>query len=90
MLINNIKARKILSKGCIAFLAHIINKTNKTVSDVKDTLVLQEFPNVFPNSLPRLALENKVEFSIELASCTMPISKEPYKIALAKKHDLKK
>lgn len=73
-MINSVKTKKILSKWCIVVLAHIVNKTNEVVLRVRDSPVVQKFPNVFPNSLPRLALEKELKFSIELA----PISETPY------------
>lgn len=48
-------------------MACIVNKSNEVVPSVKETLVVQEFSGVFPNSLPKLAPERKVEFNIELA-----------------------
>lgn len=49
-MINSLKVRKMLSKGCTSFLVELgLNN--------KETLVVQEFSNVFPKELPGLALE---------------------------------
>lgn len=74
-MITNVKLRKMLSKGCMVYLAHIVKKTNDTILDLSKTPIIYEYPNVFPNSLSRLALECKVEFNIELAPRIVSISK---------------
>ena len=40
-----------------------------------------EFPDVFPDNLPRLPLDCEVEFSIDLLPSATPISKAPYRMA---------
>lgn len=57
---------------------------------MKDTLVVQDFLNVFPDSVMGLALERKLELSIELALGTTWIFKAPYKMALIELQELKK
>lgn len=57
---------------------------------MKDTLVVQDFLNVFPDSVMGLALERKLELSIELALGTTWIFKVPYKMALIELQELKK
>lgn len=80
MIINNVKAKKMLSKMCIAYLEYIVNRSDKVVVSVKDTPKVQEFSNIFSDSLPGLAPKKKVEFSIQLTLGTTPISKAPYRI----------
>lgn len=60
-IINSIKARNMLCKGYTRYLAHIVNEINEVVLSVTGTPMVQEFSNVFPNILPRLALEQEVE-----------------------------
>lgn len=43
LMINSVEVRKILSKGCIGYLAHIVSKIDTKVLDVKDTSMVQEF-----------------------------------------------
>ena len=43
--------------------------------------MVYEFPDVFPQDLPRLPLDREVEFSIELEPSTAPISWRPYCMA---------
>ena len=49
--------------------------------DLASIPVICEFPDVFPNDLPRLSPDRDVEFSIELEPSTTPISWHPYRMA---------
>ncbi|KAA3484268.1 DNA/RNA polymerases superfamily protein [Gossypium australe] len=57
-----------------------------STSDVKelsvgDVRIVKEFPNVFPEELPRLPLNCEVEFGIELLPGTTSVSIAPYRMA---------
>jgi hypothetical protein len=41
----------------------------------KENLVIDEFPNVFPNDLPGMPPDRDIEFLIELLPRTAPIAK---------------
>jgi hypothetical protein len=43
--------------------------------------VVNEFPNVFPEELPGMPLDQDIEFVIELKPGTSPIYKTPYRMA---------
>lgn len=43
MMNNNIKVRKMLSKSCIGYLAHIIGKTDNVVLNLQFALIVFEF-----------------------------------------------
>jgi hypothetical protein len=47
---------------------------------IQDILVVCEFPDVFPEDLPRLPPERDVEFVIELKPGTAPISRRSYRM----------
>ena len=47
---------------------------------IEDIPVVCEFPNVFPDDLPRLPPDWDVEFKIELLPGTAPISRRPYRM----------
>ena len=49
--------------------------------DLVSIPMVYEFPDVFPQDLPRLPLDREVEFSIELEPSTAPISRHPYHMA---------
>ena len=48
---------------------------------MKDIPVVNEFKDVFPQDLPGLPLDRVIEFAIELALRTAPVSKAPYRLA---------
>jgi hypothetical protein len=50
------------------------------VQEIRDILVVCEFPDVFPEDLPGLPHERDVEFVIELKPGTAPISRRSYRM----------
>jgi hypothetical protein len=46
-----------------------------------DITTVSEYPDVFPEELPGMPLDRKIEFVIELVPDTAPIFKRPYRIA---------
>ncbi|KAH9657944.1 Endonuclease [Citrus sinensis] len=86
--ISAIDVRRLLRKGCSAYLAHIID-TEVRVLRLKDIPVVQEFPDVFPNELPGMPPNREIEFSIDLVPGTAPISIAPYRMAPAELKELK-
>ena len=53
--ISAVIARKMVRKGCEAYLAYVID-TVKARSSVSDIPTISDFPDVFPEELPRLPL----------------------------------
>nr|GEX92229.1 putative reverse transcriptase domain-containing protein [Tanacetum cinerariifolium] len=72
-----IKARRYLSRGCHAFMAHMIN-TNFEKKTIEDLPIVNEFLDVFPEVLPGIQPERQVEFRIDLIPGATPIAKAPY------------
>jgi hypothetical protein len=67
------------------------NTANVEVSpDLTSIPVVREYPDVFPDSLPRLPPDRDVEFTIELEPSTAPISRCPYRMALKELAEMKK
>ena len=56
---------------------------------VEDVLVVNEYPDVFPDELVTLPPEREIEFKIDLLPGTSPISVTPYRMALAELKELK-
>jgi hypothetical protein len=52
--------------------------------------VVREFPDVFPEELPRMPPNREVEFVIDLLPGTASISKRPYKMSVEELKELKK
>ena len=71
------QARRFLRKGCETFLALVLDSKRGQVN-LEDILVIKEFPDVFPEELPGLPPERKVDLSIEIAQGTTPISRTLY------------
>ncbi|TQD86597.1 hypothetical protein C1H46_027863 [Malus baccata] len=86
--ISAIRARKLLSKGCQGYLAHVV-LNDVAPSSVEEVGVVRHYSDVFPDDLPGLPPERDVEFSIELLPGTNPISLTPYRMAPAELKELK-
>ncbi|GJZ98383.1 putative reverse transcriptase domain-containing protein [Tanacetum coccineum] len=69
-------ARKYLSHGCYAFMAHVID-TSFEKKSVNDVPVVNEFLDVFPKDLLGIPPERQVEFRIDLIPGATPIAKTP-------------
>jgi hypothetical protein len=52
--------------------------------------VVRDFPDVFPEELPRMTPDKEVEFVIDLLPGTAPISKRPYKMSVEELQEHKK
>ena len=69
-----------LRKGNEAYLAYVVD-TQKEEPNLQDIPVVNEFEDVFPQDLPGLPPDRVIEFAIELAPGTVPVSKAPYRLA---------
>jgi hypothetical protein len=63
---------------------------SKEADSLETIKVVSEFPDVFPEDLPGMPHERKVEFSIELLPGTAPISKRAYRVSGPELVELKK
>jgi hypothetical protein len=62
----------------------------KVINLIEDIRIVSEFPDVFPEELPGMPLERKVEFAIELIPGTAPISNRAYRVSKPELVELKK
>ncbi|RVX00506.1 Transposon Ty3-G Gag-Pol polyprotein [Vitis vinifera] len=85
--ILDLKSRLKSRSGHQGFLAYVVNEE----SDLKleDIPIVKDYPDVFPEDLPSLPPEREVEFTIDLALGTAPISKAPYRMTPMELKDLK-
>jgi hypothetical protein len=60
------------------------------VTTLKEILVVQEYPDVFPEELPGMPPDRDIEFPIKLLPGTPPISKRPYRMPINELVELKK
>ncbi|XP_069142902.1 uncharacterized protein, partial [Solanum lycopersicum] len=79
---------KMVSKGCLAFLAHLKDDTTQ-VPSIESVSVVREFLDVFPADLPGMPPDRDIDFCIDLEPGTRPISIPPYRMAPAELRELK-
>ncbi|TYK29162.1 DNA/RNA polymerases superfamily protein [Cucumis melo var. makuwa] len=79
-LISALKVEKLLRKGCIAFLAHVVEVQEEKLKP-EDVPVVNEYLDVFPANVSCLPPDREVEFTIELLPGTTPISQARYRMA---------
>ncbi|XP_075096464.1 uncharacterized protein LOC142174548 [Nicotiana tabacum] len=87
--ISYLKARKLVNRGCLAYLAHL--QDMKADSPMLESVqIVKEFPEVFPDDLPRIPLDRDIEFGIDTLLGAQPISIPPYKMAPTELNELKR
>ncbi|XP_073030761.1 uncharacterized protein [Primulina eburnea] len=79
------EARKLMHKGCQAFLASIISAPASTSRSILDVPFVREFPDGVAGIVPTW----EVEFSIERMPRTVPITMAPYRLVSAEMNELK-
>ncbi|KAL8125506.1 hypothetical protein AgCh_012974 [Apium graveolens] len=84
-----IQAKKLLRQGCNHFIAYVIDRSQEPAK-FEDIPVVNEFPDVFPDELPGLPPDREIEFAIDLALGTEPVSKAPYRMAPVEMKELAK
>ena len=82
-----IQAKRLLRQGCEAYLAHVVD-VDKNTPKIEDISVVREFPDVFPDELPGLPPDREIEFAIDSAPGTEPVSKAPYRMSLVEMKEL--
>jgi hypothetical protein len=69
---------------------HHLSVDDKESNPIEAIRIVSEFPDVFPEELPGMPPERKVEFAIELIPGTVPISKRAYRVSGPELVELKK
>ncbi|CAN4101599.1 unnamed protein product [Withania somnifera] len=80
--ISCLRARRLIGKGCVAYLAHVRDLQVDTPTP-ESVPIVSEFLDVFPIDLLCLPPERDIDFAIELERGTKPISIPPYRMAPA-------
>lgn len=86
--ISYLRARKLVSNGCLYHLVHVKDSRAED-SSLQTIYVVCEFPMVFPNDLLGVPPDRKIDFWIDLLPKTRPISIPPYMMVLAELKELK-
>ena len=81
-------ARKMVRKGCEAYLAYVIDRV-KARPSVSDIPTVSDFPDVFLKELPGLPPHREIEFAIDVLPGTIPASITPYIMAPLELKELK-
>ena len=72
--------RKMVQKGCEAYLAYVID-TVKARPSVSDIPTISDFSEVFPKELSRLPPQREIEFAINVVPGATLASITPYRMA---------
>ena len=78
-IISFLRAKRMVSKGCLAFLAHLRDDTSK-VPFIEPVSIVCEFLDVFPADLPGMPQDRDIDFCTDLEPDTRPISIPPYRM----------
>nr|CAD1832752.1 unnamed protein product [Ananas comosus var. bracteatus] len=89
MTISSSRARQLISRGCVAYLATVVLRGEDDAPKIEDIPVVREFGDVFPAELPGMPPDREIEFVVDLVPGTTPISKAPYRMAPAELKELK-
>ena len=81
-------ARKMVRKGCEAYLAYVID-TVKARPSVSNIPTISDFPDVFPEVLLGLRPQREIEFAIDVVPGATPASITPYRMAPLELKELK-
>ncbi|XP_076889947.1 uncharacterized protein LOC143540868 [Bidens hawaiensis] len=79
--------RKMLRKGCPAFIVNVLD-TKAKERKIDDIRVVRDFLEVFPEELPGLTPPRQVEFKIDLVQDAAPIARSPYRLAPSEMQEL--
>ncbi|GJU21126.1 putative nucleotidyltransferase, ribonuclease H [Tanacetum coccineum] len=86
---KSLLTQKYIKKGCELFLAQVTEQESKE-KRLEDVLVIQDFPEVFPDELPRLPPPRQVEFRIDIIPGVAPVAHAPYRLAPSEMKELSK
>ncbi|XP_070043215.1 uncharacterized protein [Nicotiana tomentosiformis] len=86
--ISFLKDRHMAEKGYLAYLAYVLDTTTEAPT-VDSVPVVWEFSDVFPSDLLGMLSDHDIDFCIDLALGTQPISISPYCMASKELKELK-
>ena len=86
--ISAMQARRLLRKGCEAFLALMFDFKRGQI-ELENIQVVKDFLDVFLEELPGIPPEREVDLSIEILSGTSPTSRAPNRMAPTELKELK-
>ena len=87
-IISFLRVKRLVSKGCLDFLAHLRDDTSQLPS-IESVSIVREILDVFSADLPGMPLDRDINFCIGLELDTRPISIPLYRMAPAELRELK-
>ena len=87
-IISVLKAKKLMKKGHIAYLACIID-THAIRNDPRSVSIVCAYLDLFPEEMSRLPYKREIEFTIEVVPRTTSICRTPYRMAPSELKELK-
>ena len=81
-------ARKMVRKGCEAYLTYVMDTVNARPS-ISDIPTVSDFSDVFPEKLPELSPQREIEVAIDIIPGATPASITPYRMAPVELKELK-
>ena len=72
-IISFLRAKRMVSKGCLSFLEHLRDDTTQ-VPSIESISIVHKFLDVFPVDLPGMPPDRDIDFCIDLEPGTRPIS----------------
>jgi hypothetical protein len=85
--ISSLQLKKCYRKGCQIISSHLANIPKDKVPNLEDYAVLEDFEDVFKEVLG-LPPRRDIDFSINLMSGAVPVSKTPYRMSTPKLKEL--
>ncbi|XP_070050260.1 uncharacterized protein [Nicotiana tomentosiformis] len=86
--ISYLKARKMITKGCLYHLVRVIDTTADETS-IQSVPIVNEFPDVFLDEFPGIPADQVIDFGIDVVPDTQPIFIPLYRVAPAELRELK-
>ena len=86
--ISTMQGRRLLRKGCEAFLALVLDSKRGQI-ELENIMVVKYFLDVLLEELPGILPKRKEDLSIEILPGTAPTSRAPYRMALIELKELK-
>jgi hypothetical protein len=81
--------RKYCRKGCTLYAIQVLESVEDDKPSLKDHPTLREYRDVFIEEVPGLPSRRDIDFSIELASRVVPVSRTPYRMSTPELVELK-
>ncbi|XP_077219674.1 uncharacterized protein LOC143853850 [Tasmannia lanceolata] len=88
IVLSAMQACRLLRQGCETFLASVV-EVNDNDMKTENIHVVREFADVCPEDIPGLPPSREVEFTVDLAPGTVPISNAQYRMAPLEMKELK-